>query len=54
MVPGRCDATLVAIALTAPEEFGRDVRVVTDGYPRNTARSYWPEQFDLRGPLFQL
>jgi hypothetical protein len=54
VIPGRCDATLVAIALTAPEDFGQNVTVVTDGYPRNTARSYWPEQFTLFGPLVQL
>lgn len=54
VVPGRCDGTLVAIALTAPEDFGRDVTMVTDAYPRNRARSYWPERFALLGPLVQL
>lgn len=54
VVPGRCDGTLVAIALTAPEDFGQNVTVVTDAYPRNTERSYWPERFVLLGPLVEL
>ncbi|MDA8360203.1 MAG: hypothetical protein M0Z95_28770 [Actinomycetota bacterium] len=53
-VQGRYDAMLVAIALSAPEDFGADVTVVTSGVPYGFPTSWWPERFVLPGPVVQL
>lgn len=53
-VGGRYDAMLVAIVLSAPEDFGGDVTLVTNGVPYGIPTSYWPERMILSGPVIRL